>query len=370
MSIYRTLIRPLLFSLDPESAHRLTLQVGKAARAGGVAAVLRQIYGFESPRLTQSCFGLQFKNPVGLAAGIDKNCEASELFTSLGFGFLESVACTYQAQPGNPTPRVFRIPEHNALINRMGFPSLGAEALAPRIEQARAYANSRGVIFGVNIGKSKSVEIENAVEDYLKSFRLLRSKVDFVTLNVSSPNTPRLRELQSRSHLAEIISAVQAENTTAIPILVKVAPDLELSHLDEIIDVCLEQGVRGIIATNTTVSRDGIPGPIRDEAGGLSGVPLFKLSVPFVRHIRQRVGNQLSIIGVGGISSAHDAITMFTAGADLIQIYTGLVYQGPRLVYEIKRGLLEYLDSVGAASITEIVGEERELSSVLRRKSS
>ena len=299
---------------------------------------------------------IHFKNPVGLSAGADKNCEAPELFLALGFGFLESVSFAYQAQEGNPRPRMFRLAEDDALINRLGFPSDGAEALAQKVAKAAAYARSRGRVFAVNFAKSKSVPLEDALEDYLRSFRIMKSLVDYITINVSSPNTPGLRALQARSHLAEILEGVQKENTEKLPLLVKIAPDLELAQLDEIIQTCIDARVQGIVATNSTISRDAICSPLQGETGGLSGRPLFGRSLPIVKHIYRQAGGKLKVVGVGGIFSAADAIAMFRAGASLIEIYTALVYEGPGLVRTIKQGILTHLDKVGAKNISEIIG--------------
>lgn len=357
MSLYKSLIRPILFKLDPEHAHQLAMRFASIAKAQPIATILDKIHHLEDVRLSQERFGLTFKNPIGLSAGADKNCQACELFSSFGFGFLESVSFTYLPQEGNPRPRIFRIPESEALINRLGFPSLGAEALAPRIQNAKKYLESKKVVFGVNFAKSKSVPIEEAVEDYLRSFKLMRSLADYIVLNVSSPNTPGLRELQKRNHLEEIISALQDENITKIPLLVKIAPDLDLSQIDEVIQTCLDHNIQGIVATNSTITRDGITSH-QNEAGGLSGRPLFLKSLKIVEHIRRQVSDKLCIIGVGGIFSAQDAISMFQAGASLIEIYTALVYEGPNLIYQIKKGILEYLEQHKIPNISGLIGSK------------
>jgi dihydroorotate dehydrogenase len=309
--------------------------------------------------LSQKICGLTFLNPVGLSAGADKNCEAPELFAALGFGFLEGVSFTYQPQEGNPKPRIFRLPEDSALINRLGFPTLGAEVLAPRIRAAHDYCQQRGVVFGVNIAKSKSVDLDDAVEDYLKSFRLVKDHIDYLTVNVSSPNTPGLRELQGERYLFGILSALQKENTGHLPLFLKIAPDLNNDELTSISDTCLSAGIQGIVATNSTVTRPPLRSSHQTETGGLSGAPLHARALEIVRTLYNRVGDRLTIIGVGGICSTENAINMIHAGASLVEIYTGLVYGGPSLIGRINRGICAYLDQTGAQSVSEIRGHAR-----------
>ena len=354
--MYKSLIRPVLFSLDPEHAHHLTMRMGNFANKMGLIPFVDKLYKKEDSRLQQKIFGLNFKNPVGLAAGSDKNCEAQEMMAAFGFGFLESVSFTFQAQDGNPRPRMFRFPADNAVINRLGFPTIGAEALVPKIIEAKRNVQKvSGAIFGVNFGKSKVVALEDAVNDYLNSFRLMKDIADYIVINVSSPNTPGLRTLQEGTRLNEILSSLQKENTKHIPLLVKVAPDLTFPELDEAIEAAVNNNLQGIVATNTTKSREGLSSTPNQE-GGMSGKPLFPKSIEFVRYIRKQLQGKLKIIGVGGISSAADAIEMFRSGADLIELYTGLIYQGPRVAYDIKCGLLKYMDQNDCKSISEVVG--------------
>jgi dihydroorotate dehydrogenase len=356
--MYKRLIRPLLFSMDPEQAHQLVMRMGHFLFKCGFSGLIKQIYGLEDKRLEQECFGLKFKNPVGLAAGSDKNCEAQEFLSAFGFGFLESVSFVFEQQDGNPKPRVFRLPKDNALINRMGFPSIGAEKLSSKLREAKKNLSKSGTILAVNFGKSKSVPLDNAVDDYLKSFRIMREIVDYIVINVSSPNTPGLRDLQEKSRLDEILKAVQAENKNGIPLLVKVAPDLSLTELDDILDCASSNNLQGIVATNSSKSREGLISNINEE-GGLSGKPLFPKSLEFVRYIRKRFNGELKIIGVGGISRAEDAIEMFRAGADLIEMYAALIYEGPGVAYNIKRGILKYMRQNGMSEMKDLIGSEK-----------
>lgn len=321
--IYERVLRPLLFTLDAERVHHLAM------------AGLR-LTGPWLPKSTDAIspiseFGLQFKHRVGLAAGFDKNGVALPAWEALGFAFIEIGTVTARAQPGNPRPRIFRYPKDHALINRLGFNNDGAEKIANRLERLRDHGGWPRIPVGINIGKSRATPLERAVDDYLFSFNKLREHADYVALNVSSPNTPGLRELQDRAQLDQLLRAVNAERG-GIPLLVKIAPDLEVSALDEIIDVCATNNVSGIIATNTTVNHSGIDLE-RDEEGGLSGGPLRAKSTAVIRYLARKTA--IPIIGCGGISDVASAREKYEAGAKLLQIYTAFIYRGPGLVREL-----------------------------------
>ena len=319
--IYERFLRPLLFALDPETAHHFALAFLRAA-------------GPLLPKPTDttsrvSVFGLNFRHRVGLAAGLDKNGVALPAWEALGFSFVEIGTVTAQAQPGNPRPRIFRYPEQNALINRLGFNNDGAEVIANRLNELRHRDGWPGIPVGINVGKSRVTPIERAVEDYLFSFLKLRAQADYVALNVSSPNTPGLRELQGGQRLDELLRAINAERGD-VPLLVKIAPDLEPSALDEIVSVCEDNNISGIIATNTTVDHSAIA---HDEKGGLSGAPLQNKSTAIVRQIANKT--KIPIIGCGGILDASSAGEKIEAGAKLLQVYTGFIFRGPKLIHEI-----------------------------------
>ena len=334
---YERLVRPLLFSLDPETAHHLTLRILRIAARLPVA--LRALHRFQPPAKPKTLFGLTFPNPIGLAAGFDKNGVALPAWAALGFGFIEIGTVTAKAQPGNPRPRIFRYPEQEALINRLGFNNDGAEVVAARLRKLRGSGSWPPIPVGINIGKSKVTPLDQAVDDYLHSFRLLSPTVDYVVINVSSPNTVGLRSLQHRSALRELLSSIMNENQTCVhprPILLKIAPDLGERELDEIIATSEEHGLAGIIATNTiagalNTAREG------QQNGGISGAPLQSRSTEIVRLIRRR--SQLCIIGVGGICDAESAREKMSAGAQLLQVYTGYIYKGPMLLREITEAL-------------------------------
>jgi dihydroorotate dehydrogenase len=334
-ALYQHLARPILFSLSPEAAHNFAIRNLRAASS--LPAVLRLLERFKPPAKPKTVFGLTFPNPVGLAAGFDKNGVAIPAWAALGFGFVEIGTVTAKAQPGNPKPRIFRYPGQEALINRLGFNNDGADAVAARVRRSRESSHWPAIPVGINIGKSKFTPIEQAVEDYLYSFRLLAPHADYVVLNVSSPNTPGLRSLQEHDALEQLLRAIRRENGTARkPVLLKIAPDLSLSELEQIITACEEHAIAGIIATNTTLDHSAIP-PSRDQTGGLSGRPLREKSTEFVRAITSR--SQLPVIASGGISDAASAREKLEAGAQLLQVYTGYVYRGPGLLREIAREL-------------------------------
>jgi dihydroorotate dehydrogenase len=345
--IYRALLRPLIFRFDSETVHHLALSAGGLP---GVSALCRALYRHEDPALRTEICGLSFSSPVGLAAGFDKHCEIVPTLDALGFSHIEVGSITAEPQEGNPRPRIFRLPTDQALINRMGFPSDGVDVLAPRLR--KVFGTTRAIL-GVNIGKTKIVPIDSALVDYVATFSRVRDYADYFVLNVSSPNTPELRKLQERDRLAALLNGVQEHNTARKPLFVKIAPDLTWSEIDDVLLSCSDAGVSGIIATNTTFSREGLKRPI-EETGGLSGAPLHQRAVEVVRYIAARTEGKLPIIGVGGVFSASDVIDFLHAGAALVQLYTGLVYRGPAIVREINRGLSRYLAHEGLKSITEI----------------
>lgn len=336
--LYSKLIKPLLFNFDSERVHDALMQLGKLSEFAPLYQLLRLLYQCQNQRLEVELAGLKFPNRLGLAAGFDKNCSAPWLFEALGFGHIEFGTVTSKAQVGNPKPRIFRLEQDRALINRMGFPSLGAELVAARLARFRK-ADPRSRI-GINIGKLKDVPLEEAQQNYLEVFKRLEGLGDYYVLNVSSPNTPELRKLQERSRLEGLFKSLQAANRQGAPLFVKIAPDLSLAELDDVLSVCIDQKLSGVIATNTTLSREGLlSNP--DQAGGLSGEPLFSRSLNFVQHIFKTAGDKLALIGVGGVSSADHVLKMIDAGASLVQIYTGLIYQGPALVRNINAALLQ-----------------------------
>lgn len=332
--IYERVLRPLLFSMSAEAAHHFALA---CLRVAGPWLPKK----LADPISPISAFGLEFKHRVGLAAGFDKNGVALPAWEALGFAFVEIGTVTAQAQPGNPPPRIFRYAKQQALINRLGFNNDGAERVAKRLSKLRDRGRWPRIPVGINLGKSRVTPLERAVDDYLFSLQKLREHADYLVLNVSSPNTPGLRELQERAYLAELLRAVNAERG-GIPVLVKIAPDLEASALDELVDVCAQNQVAGIIATNTTLDHSSI-GHARDEQGGLSGMPLREKSTAIIRHIAHKTA--IPIIGCGGISDTDSAREKIKAGAQLLQVYTGFIYRGPRLINELARELLPHATS-------------------------
>ena len=328
---YELFVRPLLFSLDAETAHHLTMRLlGQSSQFDVALSALKLFQPTPKPI---TLFGLKFPNPIGLAAGLDKNGVALPAWAALGFGFIEVGTVTAKAQPGNPKPRIFRLPEQHALINRLGFNNDGADVIAQRLRALRVSGRWPLVPVGINIGKSRTAPLEQATDDYLYSFRMLRDFADYITLNISSPNTPGLRELQEPEKLSELLHAIGKEAGTAPkPLVVKISPDLSGAELKAILAVCEENGVSGIIATNTTLDHSSIA-PQLDQAGGLSGAPLRDKSTALVREIAAR--STIPVIASGGIFDAESAREKFQAGALLIQLYTGLVYRGPQLLREI-----------------------------------
>jgi dihydroorotate dehydrogenase len=321
----------MLFSVEAEIAHHFTVR--SLRRVSHFDPVLRALKWFAPPSKPKTLFGLTFPNPIGLAAGLDKNGVALPAWAALGFGFIEIGTVTAKPQPGNPRPRVFRLPKQKALINRLGFNNDGADAIANRLRGLRQSGRWPAVPIGINIGKSRTTPLERATDDYLYSFRLLRDFADYITLNVSSPNTPGLRELQEPAALSRLLHAIRSEpGSIPKPLVVKISPDLSPVELEAVLAACEENGVAGIIATNTTLDHSSIPKEI-DEQGGLSGGPLREKSTAFVRCIT--ANSKIPVIASGGICDAESAREKFDAGAQLVQLYTGFVYRGPRLLGEI-----------------------------------
>jgi dihydroorotate dehydrogenase len=329
MSIYESWLRPLLFLLDPESAHQFTIKLLEWSSLG--PAFWNLVSRPTSPG--KNVFGIDFPNPVGLAAGLDKNAVALPAWARIGFGFVEVGTITSVAQPGNPKPRIFRIPEHEALINRLGFNNQGAERVAIRLEALKQSGHWPRIPIGINLGKSKVTSLEEAAEDYRRSYRVLSHLGDYFVLNVSSPNTPGLRLLQQGDAIKELFSMFRSEPNHK-PLLVKIAPDLDWPDIELIVELTEEFGLAGVIATNTTINQADIPARARQE-GGLSGLPLQRRAMEILKFIKKQ--SHLPVISVGGIMQADEALRRLDAGADLIQIYTGLIYRGPKLVADILR---------------------------------
>jgi len=366
---YRHLVRPVLFTQDAETVHNRTMAgLNRVSRNELFCDAMQSFFG--SPNLPVELFGLRFPNPVGLAAGMDKHAAALPAWAAMGFGFSELGGVTWHSQPGNPAPRIFRALADHAIVNRMGFNNPGAAALAERLAEWRASGRWPDHPVGMNLGKSKVTPLDQAADDYANSFRVLRQHLDFFVVNVSSPNTPNLRQLQDKAALDEILAAIQEINTAAPapadghetpkPVLVKVAPDLSFEALDEILELAGPRRIAGIVATNTTITRPDAGDPdsqrVYAETGGLSGRPLRGRSTEVVRHLYRQSQGKLPIIGVGGIFNAADAWEKITAGASLVQLYTGLVYEGPGVVKAIVSGLVEKMEAAGLRSLREAVG--------------
>lgn len=376
--LYRSLLRPLLFSglnLEPEWLHQQTLQwlqwtdlEAPLALRQGILNQMSNAYGFADRRLQQTCFGCDFANPLGLSAGFDKDGQGAAVWPYFGFGFAELGTVTQHAQAGNPQPRLFRLVEDEAALNRMGFNNQGSQALADRLK-TRSQLTERPMPtmpIGINLGKSKITELDDAAGDYRESFRRLRDLGQYFVINVSSPNTPGLRSLQSVEQLAPIFTALNEENIARKPILVKIAPDLTDEDILAVVDLARQSGLAGIIATNTTIRRDGLKtqvlqrtgNPIADEAGGISGAPVRSRSTEVIRLIYRHTNGEFPIVGVGGIFNADDAWEKITAGASLLQVYTGWIYEGPAMVRQILSGLVDRLDAAGLDTLDQAIGLE------------
>lgn len=337
--MYKPLIRKILFTFDPEQVHHFTFSALKLFfKIPLMGYFTKKIFQVRDNKLQKELFGITFKNPVGLAAGFDKNAVLFDEFENYGFGFVEIGTVTPKPQPGNPKKRLFRLVEDEAIINRMGFNNDGVEAIVERLKKRNS-----DVIIGGNIGKNKVTPNENAVDDYLICFRALFDVVDYFVVNVSSPNTPNLRDLQEKEPLTNLLNSLQRENLKkkiAKPILLKIAPDLTEGQLLDIIDIVKTTKIAGVVATNTTISREGLQSNKKVETGGLSGKPLTKRATEVIRFLAEKSNKAFPIIGVGGIHSAKDAQEKLDAGADLIQLFSGFIYEGPFLVKEINKSLL------------------------------
>jgi dihydroorotate dehydrogenase len=342
------LIKPILFQFEPEKVHHfVTANLKRFNKIPGGAALSRAIWDFEDAGLEKELFGLKFKNPVGLAAGFDKNAELMGEMANMGFGFVEIGTVTPLPQDGNPKPRMFRLQDDSGLINRMGFNNTGVDVVAERIAAFRrnAKGKQKELIIGGNIGKNKNTPNEDAVSDYVKCFDRLFDVVDYFVVNVSSPNTPGLRALQEKEPLMQLLNTLQQRNSKngiSRPILLKIAPDLTNEQLDDIVEIVQQSHIAGLIATNTTISRDGLvsKGELKKEAGGLSGKPLTKRSTEVISYLTKKSNGTFPIIGVGGIHSPEDAVEKLNAGASLVQVYTGFIYEGPGLIRRINKKFL------------------------------
>lgn len=335
------LARPALFAMDAETAHEVTLSGLQRAYECGATRKLMHA----QPKAPSTLMGMQLANPVGLAAGLDKNGAYIDALGNLGFGFIEVGTVTPRAQPGNPKPRMFRLPRANALINRLGFNNQGLDAFLANVQ--RSQWRKQGGILGLNIGKNADTPIERAADDYLIGLEGVYPHADYVTVNISSPNTKNLRALQSGDELSALLAqladkrrALEDQHQRRVPMAVKIAPDLTQAQIDAIADTLPRHGIDGVIATNTTLSRDAVAGQAHaDEAGGLSGAPVHELSLKVIRRLKEQLGNSMAIIGVGGVLSGQQAREKMAAGADAVQLYTGLIYRGPALVGECVRAL-------------------------------
>lgn len=340
--MYKTIIRPIFFRFDPEKIHHFTFSMLRFYQKIGIGKIFGSIYKIENPKLERELFGLKFPNPVGLAAGFDKDAKLYRELSNLGFGFIEIGTVTPKPQIGNEAPRLFRLKEDSAIINRMGFNNGGVEAAVERLKNNPK--GNRRVLIGGNIGKNKDTPNEEAVNDYLICFDALFEYVDYFVVNVSSPNTPNLRELQEKKPLTELLQTLQNRNNLKEkrkPILLKIAPDLTDEQLMDIIEIVSVTKIDGVIATNTTISREGLSSENKKEMGGLSGKPLTKRSTEVIRFLSENGEKAFPIIGVGGIHSAEDALEKLDAGASLIQLYTGFIYEGPGLIKRINKAILE-----------------------------
>lgn len=352
-------VRPILFALDAATAHSVAMTaLAPVEHLGAVRAPVRAWFRARDPRLEVRTMGLVFPTPIGLAAGLDKNADRARALAALGFGHVELGTVTAEAQEANPPPNLFRLPRDRALVNRLGFPNEGAGVVASRVS---ARKGGVGVPVGVSIGKSRSVPLERATDDYVKSYRAVKDVADFVVVNVSSPNTKDLRALQAASAARPIFEALMAERARgrAKPLLVKIAPDLSDDAIDAICEEASRAGLAGVVATNTTVAREGLSTP-RDVVdaigpGGLSGKPLLTRALGVVKRVRARLGRDATVIGVGGVDGTESALAMLRVGADLVQVYTGFVYRGPSLPRTIARGLSRRMDEEGAKSLAELV---------------
>ena len=336
--MYKRLIRPILFWFDPEAVHHVTFNAIRiVSKIPGIPALFKSLYAVNDPRLEREVFGLKFKNPIGLAAGFDKDATLYQELSNFGFGFIEIGTLTPLPQPGNPKKRVFRLQEDQAIINRLGFNNGGVVAAVERLKK------NKNVLIGGNIGKNKVTPNEDATADYVIAFEALFEVVDYFVVNVSSPNTPNLRALQDKEPLTQLLQTLQIRNEAkpqSKPILLKIAPDLTNEQLLDIIEIVATTKIAGVIATNTTIAREGLVSENKTETGGLSGKPLTKRATEVIRFLSEKSNKAFPIIGVGGIHTPQDALEKLEAGASLIQLYTGFIYEGPALIKAINQELL------------------------------
>jgi len=342
--LYKILLRPILFLFDPEAVHHFTFKGVRFMHLLGLGGLFKSCYITRNPKLERELFGLHFPNPVGLAAGFDKDAKLYKELANFGFGFIEIGTVTPKPQAGNPKKRLFRLKKDSAIVNRMGFNNGGVEEAVARLKK-NPLAGAKGhVLIGGNIGKNKTTPNEEAVNDYLTCFEALFDHVDYFVVNVSSPNTPNLRELQEKEPLTALLQTLQNKNSEKNkrkPILLKIAPDLSNEQLMDIIDIVSETKIDGVIATNTTIARDGLVSENKKETGGLSGKPLTSRSTEVIKFLSQKSNKAFPIIGVGGIHSAKDALDKMEAGASLVQLYTGFIYEGPALIKKINKVLIK-----------------------------
>ncbi len=344
--MYKTIIKPLLFLFSPESAHSIVATLlSIVINIPGISHLIKRRFTIHDPRLEKELLGIKFPNPVGLAAGFDKDAKLLHEMAYLGFGFIEVGTVTPKPQAGNPQPRLFRLPDDEALINRMGFNNEGVDAMVKHLKN-----KPKGIIVGGNIGMNKLTPLDKAEEDYIYCFNTLYGLVDYFVVNVSSPNTPGLRELQDKEPLSRLLHKLMAINLAKpkpAPILLKIAPDLNNSQLDDVIEIVLKSGISGIVATNTTITREHLKTAPNSIAGigpgGLSGLPLRERATEIIQYIKKKTGNKIVIMGCGGIHSPQDAIDKMNAGADVVQLYTGFIYEGPGLMKEICKGIISNL---------------------------
>ncbi len=343
-SMYKSIIRPLFFRFDPEKIHHFTFSMLRFSNQLGLGSVFSNSFKIESPKLERELFGIKFPNPVGLAAGFDKDAKLYKELSNLGFGFIEIGTVTPKPQEGNEKPRLFRLKEDAAIINRMGFNNGGVAEAVERLKKNPAQGDKKRVLIGGNIGKNKDTPNEEAVNDYIICFEALFDYVDYFVVNVSSPNTPNLRALQEKKPLTDLLQTLQNKNNhkeKRKPILLKIAPDLTDEQLLDIIEIVATTKIDGVIATNTTISREGLESENRTEMGGLSGRPLTNRSTEVIRFLSEKSNKAFPIIGVGGIHTAKDALEKLAAGASLIQLYTGFIYEGPELIKDINKAILK-----------------------------
>jgi len=333
--MYKSLIKPLLFKLEPEKAHAFTLLTTRIAECRPIREILKLFFAAEKYNAPLKCFGLDFQNPIWLASGIDKNAEAIDFFSALGFGSIELGGVVPRPQKGNDKPRLHRFPKQGALINRMGFPTLGCEAVAKNVQAARKRIADPNLKLGMNIAKATTTPIEKAHEDYLESFRVLYDDIDFFTVNISCPNVAAYQVLQEKKNLSRILETLQNNNPLKKPLVIKLSSDLTIEASDEAIQTGIEYAVKGIIATNTSTRRDIFPEGEK-LLGGLSGLPLYPIALERIKQITQKFSSQIDIVAVGGIRTEEQVNSMLAAGAKAVQFYTALVYEGPGLVKRLK----------------------------------